>query len=171
MIYILFIIVVLIYLVYKETEKNKSEADKEWDILYLVPLFIGIVMLVTILPPILENVVTPEYNMSPDETTNIVSLDTVSGLSGSFFLGSGSIENKPVYYFYEQQDDGGFRLDHIDVTDTTTLYQTNNVSPRIEKYNAKLDPLAILFFLHYDPEYKVIVPENSIVKEFNPNVH
>ena len=56
-------------------------------------------------------------------TSDIVSLADGQGTHGSFFLGSGSIDSKPVFFFYRQSANGSFRLEHRDA-DNVSIVET-----------------------------------------------
>lgn len=43
-------------------------------------------------------------------TYNLTSMNDAAGVEGHFFLGSGSVESVPVFFYYSQQHDGSYRL-------------------------------------------------------------
>lgn len=45
--------------------------------------------------------------------TTLVSLADGQGTRGSFFLGSGSVNSKPAYYFYVSTGEGRFKQDYV----------------------------------------------------------
>jgi len=74
--------------------------------------------------------------------------------SGSFFLGSGSVNGK-MYFFMWRDWNGGLkfvRLPH----DISTIYEDENNHPYVEVYE------------HWNlgQKYKIHVPQNTILKEF-----
>lgn len=46
----------------------------------------------------------------------IASLNDGMSTSGSFFLGSGSIDSEPVFFYYSGDNTNGFRLRHVDAS-------------------------------------------------------
>lgn len=50
------------------------------------------------------------------EDTNLRALSTSSEISGSFFLASGTVDEKPVYKYISIREDGGFEFDSIKVS-------------------------------------------------------
>ena len=61
--------------------------------------------------------------------SELASLADGSSVSGSFFLGSGSVESEPVFFFYRQQGNGSFRLEHRDA-DKVSIVETSS-DPRM----------------------------------------
>ena len=55
------------------------------------------------------------------QTTSLSALGNDSNISGSFFLGSGTIDEEQVYQFIAQTDDGGYYLDSVPV-DNVIVY-------------------------------------------------
>ena len=51
----------------------------------------------------------------------IASLSDGMGTSGSFFLGSGSIDSEPVFFYYAGDNTNGFRLKHVDAADASII--------------------------------------------------
>jgi len=65
------------------------------------------------------------------EFTNIESISLNGATSGAFTIGTGFVHETPVYYFYEQDDFGGLKLNCISANHAV-LIEDDNVSPHIE---------------------------------------
>jgi len=50
------------------------------------------------------------------ETHQIYSIGDSLGVEGSFVLGTGSINSVPVYLFYQDAGNGGYKLGHVEAT-------------------------------------------------------
>lgn len=104
--------------------------------------------------------------------TNIVSLEKQNAIDGSFILGGGSVEGKLVYYAYEKTEDGGYSLLKIDAegspNNKLTIYERNE-TPRyiIEwKCDEEFERINYIKDRNCSRERSLIVPENTIIKEF-----
>jgi hypothetical protein len=62
--------------------------------------------------------------------SRLVSLADGSSTHGSFFLGSGSVDSEPVFFFYRESDDGSYRLEHRDA-EYVSIVETSGV-PHME---------------------------------------
>lgn len=98
------------------------------------------------------------YNDEYTETVyeKIYFLDRGTEVSGSFTLGSGSIEENVVYYFYIETD-RGFQLKSLTAGyEEIYLVEDDTVTPRVNKIKNKGE----------DPYYVIYVPEGTIVRQF-----
>ena len=82
--------------------------------------------------------------------TPIISLTLNGKVEGTFFLGSGSIEDEPVYYFYKEKE-GGLILDYVYATETIVI-ETNDVEPVLVEYGCTFK------------QSKLYVPEGTIIR-------
>ena len=103
----------------------------------------------------------------------IASFVDSSSVSGSFFLGCGTIRESNHYFVYEVASDGGIEQNHFDV-ERTKLYESNDLKEmgRVEKYKNVLtcDPKG-LFFLRPDTfYYKIYVPKGTIIRQFRADL-
>ena len=112
------------------------------------------------------------YIMSDDyiETHEIVSLKDGTGSTGSFFLGSGSLDGDATFFYY-QRVSGGFELKSVDADDTTIIFSDEN--PRVEQDCTKFNnnfftwPVAEFPTDHEcEGDYKIYVPADSITTKF-----
>lgn len=93
----------------------------------------------------------------------IVSMQDNSNITGSFFLGCGSVNSEMMYSFYKKVDDG-FKFDTIPV-DRATIKYTND-KPHIDVISSKLkkDSWGNYFSLNIvqKEKYIIYVPEGTI---------
>lgn len=90
-------------------------------ILTMAFTFIVVVILVMITPK------EKKYVYGPDLELRQINLD--SKISGQFILGSGTIEDKPVYYFYVKTGENSYKLDYVLATQSE-IFETNG-EPKI----------------------------------------
>ncbi len=53
----------------------------------------------------------------------LVALRDKDGIEGRFFLGSGSLEGAPYYFYYSKLDNGGFKPGKVKVSDGVRIYE------------------------------------------------
>ena len=68
----------------------------------------------------------------PVETVYISAMGNSSAISGSFFLGSGFV-NETQYYYYMAQEHGGHRMSRVVASDVI-VYESDWERPRVEFY-------------------------------------
>ena len=123
---------------------------------------------------------------------NLYSLDRGSSISGSFVLGTGSIDTTPVYYCYIK-DNGGYKLITINARNSI-IYDDENNNPYVEaSYYVRAPSNARMY--EYIPENQnfgdtyfvmkndgddklysytltdpvsIHIPNNSVKRAFNP---
>lgn len=85
------------------------------------------------------------------------------GPSGSFFLGSGNIDDEASFFYYEKNGDA-YTLEHVDA-DNVTIVESSE-TPRIEFYESVTNNQ----FWHLggmgERSYKFYIPEGSIMNNF-----
>lgn len=103
-----------------------------------------------------------EYNSSYNNlVTKIVSLDREAGADGSFFLGCGVVEEKPIYYYYYEVSPNVYTLGSVksDKNHAVYIVETSDYEPSIYKYkDAKIDPSKY--------NYNIYVPFGTVIKTF-----
>lgn len=104
---------------------------------------------------------------------DIAALKMVSSISGSFFLGSGSIEQKPVYYYYTKEK-GQYQLHYVPALESKII-EDNNQSPSLETWSMEwqwtlkgLLLLYVAFPTDGQKHYLFTIPEGSIAPNFQP---
>jgi glutamine cyclotransferase len=114
--------------------------------------------------------ISPEHFERQVETTEIISLQGNTSVSGSFFLGTGSFEGEKVYYYYIQTQRGAISR-KVDA-DETYVKETSTATPTIKKVRYKDKGSLWHFTIPPDTldEYnQVTIPEGSIKREYKPN--
>jgi hypothetical protein len=152
-----------------------------------ISTIISIVMIAIILTS--GCVSTPTYKTY---RYNILSLDRGYGSSGSFVLGSGSIDGSPAYLYYIELPSGGYKLKSVKTSDCI-LFENENTTPYItmtyklspnlldrdtykNEYGSTGDEMIITHIendnlrskLYLEDEVEIHIPAGSIVREFNP---
>lgn len=115
-----------------------------------------------IMNAIIQTAVTgTHYEVS--QTYELHTLHDSSGTTGSFFLGSGTIDSKPVFMYYEKQGDSYF-LRHADADFATVIESTStpHVDKLVERANNKWWGLA--FGAGHSVNF--YVPKGSVVSNY-----
>lgn len=60
------------------------------------------------------------------------------GVSGQFFLGSGFVESKPYYFYYQNVAGGGLRPGKLDADGSVTVYQEARPDAELVIFNWKV---------------------------------
>lgn len=109
--------------------------------------------------PNVEYVVYEEYP--------IYAFQNTTQLEGSFFLGSGYINEENTYIYLTKTEDGGVQLKSVPAN-KTTVYETKE-TPKLIKYDAQyVSKIARFFLIPMHPmQYKIYIPENSIIYNYN----
>lgn len=105
-----------------------------------------------------------DYKLIDDQ--NLKAISVSSNINGSFFLGSGSVDEESVYYYYAAQD-GGFVLQNVPTDDALVIEDSSN--PRIESYTS-VSKNSLWYFGQGDRSYKIYIPAGSITNQFNMNL-
>ena len=158
-------IAVIIILIIIQNIRNKRKGKKCNTEYFSIDVCVGIIaMLISILITI--NYYKPEYILT--KTQPIESLDVLSGSKGNFILGAGSIKNHITYYYYVKDEEGLYELKSISGENIKIKQEVNENKAYIEVYEPKTKDV-ILYWL-MDSEYIIVVPENTIQKDFNANI-
>lgn len=100
---------------------------------------------------------------------SIVSLEMQNELYGSFFLGTGTIEDVNYYYVYKKTSIG-LVFEKILVKDlgrVVYIVETNDISPRyVVETVCKEEPSMLNWFQDCKSVRKLIVPKGTIIREF-----
>ncbi len=103
---------------------------------------------------------------------SIISLGNSSQISGSFFIGSGSIRQQEYYFTFIKDSDGAFLRKQIPVLDSR-IFMTNDQKPHIFwqkiKYKTPFWFSIIDCVPSKDTKIDIFVPENTIVQKFEVN--
>ncbi len=78
-------------------------------------------------------------HLAPTETVvyshvELVALkDNTSGVSGSFFIGSGTIQTRSYYFFYARNQDGSYYQDKVS-TESANIYEEDRTDGALKTY-------------------------------------
>jgi len=107
----------------------------------------------------------PGVYETKSETYQLEALqDNGGGASGSFFLGSGTIDSKMKYVFYYESSENKYKMDQVDYDDATITYIDEYVEPNVIKYTDELtDAFINNFTVNFRyPLYDINIPKGSI---------
>ena len=114
--------------------------------------------------------VAASYEITNTSQTNIYTLQTATGIDGSFCLGYGSVSSNPHYYFYTKDENGLYQLMDLD-SDDVKLNLTDEQEPKLIIYEYTNVGNEWFFgfgkpwslFTYY--KYELVVPTDTI--QFN----
>ena len=153
------IITIIRYNIYKKKGKNIDTEDFANCFVYGL-LAVVISMLITMI------YYEPNYELA--KTQEIESLDILNGSSGNFVLGIGSTNNQAVYYYYVRDEKGLYELKSINGNSIKIKQEGTDNRAYIERYEPIFKD-AIMFWT-LERKYIIVVPENTIQKDFNANI-
>ena len=101
------------------------------------------------------------------ETIKLVSLRSGDSVSGSFFLGTGSI-GTTQYYFYYKEAGRGYQPGRVEVADNVTIFEEKRQAGELKVYTSKfVNPSLEWVALNVEHhKYEFIIPEGSLKKNF-----
>jgi hypothetical protein len=105
-----------------------------------------------------------------DQTYKLYSINALTGSSGSFALGSGSIDEEAYYFYYLQDTDGAYHLMKADAGSSRIFMDTASDTAYVTKVscivNSRHKPACGGYVYGYDFH----VPPGTITIQFNGNV-
>ena len=122
----------------------------------LIGGLIGVILMLAL--PMKTEINTYTYKIETFQDNNSV--------SGSFFLGSGSIDGKMKYVFYYEVN-GGFKMAQIDYDDAIIKYSDNVKAIRYkeEPTDAFINWFAVDIYM--SDTYEIFVPKGTIKSNYN----
>jgi hypothetical protein len=103
------------------------------------------------------------------QSGELISITRDQSISGSFFLGCGSIGSSSYYVFYQKNGNGGYRLEKIR-TNNADIYMSNDETPRWGRsYHGKnLGWWVVPWKMQrrVGQRYYIFVPEGTIIQDF-----
>ncbi len=144
--------------------KSFKENDDE-DLLFLSWIF-GLITLAILIGIMAGSF----YDDTAKKEFSIVSLRAEGKVSGSFFLGTGTIK-EDTYYFVYKETSRGLTLEEIRVkTDRGSkvyIVEDDDISPRyVDETVCNEKPNLLNWFQDCKHTRKLIVPEGTVVREF-----
>ena len=114
----------------------------------------------------LAGIAVPKQWTGP-ETTQLVSLRDSDGVSGQFFLGTGSIDATQYYFFYKEAGQG-YQPGKVEVSNNVTVFEEKGQNGQLKTYTYKFsNPLFRWIALELpNQKYEFIIPEGSLKKNF-----
>lgn len=101
------------------------------------------------------------------ETAKLVSLRGNDGISGSFFLGIGSIGTTQYYFFYKEAE-GGYQPGKVKIVNNVMVFEEKRQDAQVKIYTYRFTKPWLKWFAECWPsrKYEFVVPEGSIKKDF-----
>jgi hypothetical protein len=123
--------------------------------------FVVILAVNSTLPKMISPSYSSSYTIQP-----LYNLETSTGINGTFFLGSGTINNEAVYYYYQSNTDGTYSL--LNQSASHSVIREVSGTPEIRKYQVTT---TYLLFVGVAPDkYEFDIPAGSILQGYNPNI-
>ncbi len=125
-----FIILFIIFLIFSIIKVKVCKGGRLWNSWYL---FVLSLILLAILIPGLSRPYDIEWRREIVRSEKIIALQDTQSFTGSYFLGSGTSQNK-IYYYYYIETDQGYKLEKISSEKEVYIqYITDESPPRIEE--------------------------------------
>lgn len=83
-------------------------------------------------------------------------------------LGSGRVDQKPYYFYYEPVGYGGYKLSQVPADESVIYEDAAESTGSIVELRPTFGSL--IWSLRYPNAYEIHIPKGSIVREFSPNV-
>ncbi|MEN6553959.1 MAG: hypothetical protein ABFC34_13855 [Methanobacterium sp.] len=106
--------------------------------------------------------ILPAQTETIKSTNQLICLQDNTQTNGSFFLGSGTIEDEQVFTFYVKQK-YGYKLKYVNAKKAIIIY--SNKAPKIVKYLKQTKKTSIGYDFP-DSLVKIYIPYNSIQNNF-----
>lgn len=102
------------------------------------------------------------------QETSLVAMQDNVTTEGRFFLGSGSFEGTPKYFYY-YEDDRGIRQSNVSVNKSYVIQEERDNAKLIKTTSQPNFPPWNTFKIHFggDTYYEFYVPEGTVVESFN----
>ena len=110
-------------------EYAKTRSDKDNNVMIFMETLGGTLIGLVVgffLSMILSLAVKSSREPVNKDPIDIHAMSDGSGISGSFFIGSGTIKDVQYYYFYSSTESGGFKQQKAPVT-TSTIFEHDNI--------------------------------------------
>ena len=108
----------------------------------------------------------PKHWTGP-ETAKLVSLRNGDGISGHFFLGTGSIGTTQYYFFYKEAEQG-YQPGKVAVADNVMVFEEKRQSGDLKAYTYQfVNPSLRWIAMDWQSQkYEFVIPEGSLKKNF-----
>lgn len=113
----------------------------------------------------------PEKKYIPTESINIVAMSDNFQTGGNFFLGTGSLNGVPYYFYYEQAKDSGYIQGKVKAENAVIYEQDSLKNPKIQFYTKEFvdsnwENWSLSFACSHE-RAEIFVPKGSIKRNFN----
>ncbi len=156
---------ILVGLLLSWSDKKMTDSE-DYLMASVIGLFLGGALsffVALMIPPITEEKIISSHE--------IVSLQDNGNISGSFFLGCGSVNGRMNYIYYYEISPGSYAMNMLDYSDVTILFTEG--MPKIEKIqdvkvkHHKKNKFAIQGYKGERPDrYKIYTPKGTILSNF-----
>jgi len=155
---LLAIIAVIVWIRYR-----KSSDDPAGPAMFI---FVGVML--GLLIGVLAGNFIPKYKVVSN-TVKIVSLRNGDGITGSFFLGSGSIGSEQ-YYFYYKKVGNGYQQGKLMADDKVTVFEEERKDGEIRIYVSNFVSKSYFWVAFpvcmFEPKYEFHIPNGSLKMNF-----
>lgn len=129
-------IVLCLFFIVSECDYANSILGRIWVCIY-APVVTAIVWVVctTLIALILS--IFPAKHYVPSTTSNIVAIGDGHMSEGNSFLGCGSMQGVPYYFYYEKTKKGGYKQGKIKTEDANVFEVDSLVQPKIQFYKSE----------------------------------
>lgn len=110
----------------------------------------------------------PILNWKRTSWWKLAALRLKPGMSGTFFLGTGTIEGVQTFFYYFTRNDGALVPDQIGAHNVR-IYEQNRTDGKLEKYTAVYPVWAWIFlppFMH-ETRFEFHIPKGSVVRGYS----
>ncbi len=145
---------------------KKYRAHRTVFLPWLMPVLVPIIFVLLIAAPLRSGDFTGEANYKISEAP-LVALTTSSEISGSFFLGSGRIDENQVFSYLRKEPDGAATL-QSHLAEDSFVYETSDVLAHVEYWTGCYDD-GILFpwtICSRWEDARFYVPEGSVISDY-----
>jgi len=149
--------------------------DKKWfkQLALWVPLLMGIggILGMVAVMDTLSNRIPGTAEVVLEERVPIYSLHDQSQITGSFFLGSGTLRGELCYALYRDAGNGGIKLQTVPADDRTTLFEDEPETPYLSILTEALISNRTGEVLwtsqnRHSPTYEIHVPPGTVIQEY-----
>ena len=138
---------------------------------FLSAALISIVMCGLVIP-IAADAAGATHSVERVEVAPLYALKDKSNISGTFFLGTGSVDETDYYYYIVKEEDKGYRVNKLSMGSSVYLDYLNSDSceyddPCLVYYYDEWDSKALRFFAWSPPNWHTFyVPKGSIIENY-----
>jgi hypothetical protein len=146
-------------------KKSKNKDTYQNETFAICAVFTVVIFIILLVSALAGSFIDDTYKSQ----FSIVSMSRQNEISGSFFLGTGTIEEVTYYYTYRQEMRGLTleKIPTIEVGEKVYIVETNEISPRyVDERICEEKPSALNWIQGCERTRKLIVPRGTIVREF-----